>query len=715
MSEKTKQKRRLPSFDPRCIVTLMLAAVIFYVNFRIVGKCYHPFVYNDEMGYWMHAAEMSGLDWRGVSYTVAWYSYGYSLLLVPLMKLFSDTVALYRAALILNIVMDIVCYFLYVYIIRRLFPKLELITASVAAAAGILYTSYQFNSGVAFSETALLFAATLVVFLMVRILEKPTYLNSACLGLACAYMYMVHNRTIGIAASAVFVIIAALICKKVKLRQSGAFLLALIAGFTADKLIKGRLVSALWENGASGNDAGSVVGRLKTAVSSVQGFKKLLGVMAGQGFAVSAGTFCLVLFALLVMTRRGAAGALKAGKVVRSGKKLSETADSRYLMFLFIFCAFVSTYLISSIFMIDFRRIDHVLYTRYFDIVVGILIMSGICFLFEADKWDLLIIMAIPFIMRVGAAGANRIMPLVEDPTFNKVCAPPICRLFELNERNFHAFISYSVSWFFVLAAVSWFLRYKKLSIYICSVICAVLFTCNTPSAQLAITVNQNAYEGDRALCQRVKELPEKHIYVMSDAGTFISFLQYEMNDVRVDIARDAATFDEDGYIFASRSSVVDLMDHEIIDRSDRHILYSARKTETAENKIPLDFMSVFDSECYIPSEDMIESSPEFNYLCYGPYMHLDSGDYTFALDLDFDGADGAEEIGYAEVNSDGGQTVYVHEEITADMLDRDGQLELELGAELENSVKDVEIVVFLYEPESISAQLRAIEVKTED
>ena len=125
--------------------------------------------------------------------------------------------------------------------------------------------------------------------------------------------------------------------------------------------------------------------------------------------------------------------------------------------------------------------------------------------------------------------------------------------------------------------------------------------------------------------------------------------------------------------------------------------------------------MSVFDSECYIPSEDMIESSPEFNYLCYGPYMHLDKGDYTFALELDFDGADGAEEIGYAEVNSDGGQTVYVREEITADMLDRDGQLELELEADLETGIKDAEIVVFLYDPESISAQLRAIEVKTED
>ena len=715
MNEKTKQKRRLPAFDPRYIVTLILAAVIFILNYRIVGKCYSPFVYNDEMGYWMHAAEFAGLDWRGVSGTVAWYSYGYSLLLAPLVKLIKDTVVLYRAALIMNILMDEICYFMYVYIIRRLFPKLGIIPASVAAAAGMLYTSYQFNAGVAFSETALLMAATIVVFLMVRILEKPTYLNTACMGIASAYMYMVHNRTIGIVASVVFVVFIAAVCRKIKFRHSGAFLITLIAGFIADKLIKGHLVSVLWDSGASGNDAGSVFGRMKTAVSSVSGFKRLLGVMAGQGFAVSAGSFCLVLFAILVMVRKGGIGFFKAGKAVKGGKKLSEVADSRFLMFLFIFCAFAATYLISCIFMIEFKRIDHVLYTRYFDILVGLFIMSGICFLFEAEKWDLFLMMLVPFIMRIGASGANRTMPLVEDLTFNKVCAPPICKLFELSERNFHAYISYAVSWFFVLAAISWFLRWKKLSIYVCSAVCAVLFIANTPSAQLAITVNQKAYEGDRALCERVKELPEKHIYVMPDAGTFISFLQYEMNDVRIDIAKSPETFSEDGYLFASVGNVVDLMGHEIIDRSDRHILYSAEKTGSYDNRIPLDMMSVFDSSCYVESEDMIESAPEFNYLCYGPYMHLDKGSYTFSLDLDFDDMDKAEEIGYAEINSDGGQTVYVHEEITPDMLDKDGKLELELDADLDRDVSGVEIVVFLYDPETIYAQLNSIEVKTED
>ena len=67
-----EKKRILPEFRPQYIVTLILAAVVFFMNYGIVSECSNPFVYNDEMGYWMHAAEFAGLDWSGVSETVAW-------------------------------------------------------------------------------------------------------------------------------------------------------------------------------------------------------------------------------------------------------------------------------------------------------------------------------------------------------------------------------------------------------------------------------------------------------------------------------------------------------------------------------------------------------------------------------------------------------------------------------------------------------------------
>jgi hypothetical protein len=185
------------------------------------------------------------------------------------------------------------------------------------------------------------------------------------------------------------------------------------------------------------------------------------------------------------------------------------------------------------------------------------------------------------------------------------------------------------------------------------------------------------------------------------------------MNDVKVDLIYSQDELPDSGYIFANRGGVVDFLGHDIIDFSDRHILYSAEVSEDSEDKIPLEFMNVFDADCYLPDEDAIVSSDN-SFVCYGPYMHLDADKYTFTLDMDISG-DSAESIGFAEVKSNSVSTVYAHEEITADMIDKDGSVSLDLGANVGVPVSDMEIVVFLYDPQAVSMQLNSIEVNTED
>lgn len=718
MSEKTKKKTALLHFQISDIVTVVFAVLIFYINFGIVGKCYNPFVYNDEMGYWTHAAEMAGLDWHGVSRTLAWYSFGYSFMLVPLMKIISDTVVLYRAAIILNICMEIVSYFLFVYIIRYLFPKIGKLPASFVSAAAILYTSYQMNAGIAFSETALLFVTTLIVFNVIRVIKKPTYLNLGCLGLLSAYLFMIHNRTIGIVASAVFVVALGLIFKKISLKKSGVFAAALAVGIVCNKLIRGHLEGALWPSGkAGGNDAGSVLGKLKEAFSSVDAMKKLLSVMASQGFAVSAATMCLVLFAMWAVMRRIFSALGKTVTAVKEKKMLDcGIFDERVFTLVFIFCAFISTWIISSVFMFDFQRIDHVLYTRYFDIIVGILIMLGICYLYEAEKIDFGFMLLIPFIMRIGAGRASVMMQYLKTPVFNKVCSPGICRLYDLNGQNFHAYITWSVSLFFAMAFLMYILKKHKLGIFAVSLVCILCFNRNTPSAVTAITVNQEAYAGDREMIERNEELFESgNVYMTDSVGTFASFLQYELNDVRVDFVYDIDELDGDSYIFANKGDIVSFLDHEIIDSSDRHIIISADKAEKDESgRLPLSYMNTFDYNCYIADEDVIESNPANNYVCYGPYLNLEAGEYTFTLDMDFDKITD-ENIGFAEVRSNSVNTVYAHTELTADMLSKDGSLDIDLSANVGIPISDMEIIVFLYDPTEITMQLNSIHVDTKE
>lgn len=717
MNEKSNKKLTFPQFHPHDIITVIFAVLIFCINFRIVGKCYNPFVFNDEMGYWTHAATMAGFDWRGVSNSLAWYSFGYSFMLVPLMKIFSDTVILYRAAIIMNICMEIVSYFLFVYILRFLFPKIEKFPASFASAAAILYTSYQMNAGIAFSETALLFVTTLIAFTIVRIIQKPSYLNLGCLGILSSYLFMIHNRTIGIVASAVLIVALGLIFRKIDYKKAGVFTLALIIGMICNKLVKGYLESALWETGKSnGNDAGSVFGKLKDAFSSADSVKRFLSIMAAQGFAVSAATMCLVLFSLWAIMRRIAAALGKTALTIKARKKLDcNIFDERIFLLVFIFCAFISTWIISGIFMFDFQRIDHVLYTRYFDNIVGLLIMLGICCLYEAEKIDFGFMLLIPFIMRIGAGRASVMMQYVKAPVFNKVCSPGICRLYELNGQNFHAYITWSVSLFFLIAFIMYVLKKRKLGIFAVSIICVLCFNKNTPSAVTAITANQSNYVSDREMIERNKENFETgNVYMDSSVGTFASFLQYELNDVRVDFVYDLEEIDENAYIFANRSDVVNFLDYNIIDKSDKHIIFSAVPNNDNSGKLPLSFMNTFDYSYYIADEDVIESNPANNYVCYGPYLNIDAGEYTFKLDMDFDKFDG-ENIGFAEIKSNSVDTVYDHIEITSDMLSNDGDLNIKLNANVGIPISDMEIVVFLYNPSEISMQLNAIQVDTKE
>ena len=70
-----------------------LVFCIFQVN---IQKIYGFSIYPDEFGYWASAAQMLGWDWTDTVALGSYYSYGYSLLLAPILWIFRDSVAAYE-------------------------------------------------------------------------------------------------------------------------------------------------------------------------------------------------------------------------------------------------------------------------------------------------------------------------------------------------------------------------------------------------------------------------------------------------------------------------------------------------------------------------------------------------------------------------------------------------------------------------------------------
>ena len=718
MNMKIKKIRSLKP-EKHHIVCLGLAIVIFIINFQIVGKCSHPFIFNDEAGYWTHAAVMAGKDWSGVSNGLGWYSYGYSLFLTVLIRIFSDTTVLYRAALVLNIAMLIAVYFLYIKIIEDIFPKVNKYAVYFAAFAAALYTPYQVQSGIAWSETAILFVTVLLTYNILRFIKKPTYINSASLGLLSIYIYMVHNRCIGIVLSVILVVGLSVLFRNTKVRHAVLFLSVLAAGLLANKLICGYLEDIIWISGRpSGNDMGSTMPKIKAAFTTAEGFKSFVSLMLSQSFAAFVSAMCLAIIALWSSLKNIFSNLLKVIKAVKNRESIRNILDTRSFMLLFVFCSFASTLIISSIFMFTYARVDHILYTRYFDMTVGILVAIGICSVFTeiSDNKSRIVLALVPVILYIGANRAEALLNNLSSPVFNMICSPGIATMYYDYNVQFtqYAFISVTV---FGIAMACVFLMKKHNNIGICiaAVICSVFFLFNSEAGKKQILNSQKAGYDDVALLERIEELPERDIYILNSCGTFMQFAQYRLMDIRLNVIDQIEEAGENSYVLANSSDIINLSDYQMIDYSDNHVLVlSSDVSESNSLKaLPLSFMHTFDTEAYDEEYGTINSLSDNNYLCFGPYMNADPGDYLFNISLTANSLpDGDEKnmIGYAECRSSAYETVYARLDISADMFDEDNSLIAELAPEFALPLNDMEIIVFIYDPESVSLQLDSIE-----
>ena len=118
-------------------------------------------------------------------------------------------------------------------------------------------------------------------------------------------------------------------------------------------------------------------------------------------------------------------------------------------------------------------------------------------------------------------------------------------------------------------------------------------------------------------------------------------------------------------------------------------------------------------SDKSLVSDDAILSGSESNYLCYGPYMKFTGNDYNITFELE-DIVSDSELLGFAEVKSHTTGKTYAHNDITADMV-KDGKLDLELDADIDTDAENVEMIVFIYEPEKTSMKLGSVKISVED
>lgn len=268
----------------------LLAALLFLVGTYRIEESTMPILLDDEFGYWSNSAFFTGSNWSSITSNIAYYSYGYSLVLAPI-RLFSawrelDWAQTYQLAQAVNVSFLVVGFFIGIQLCRRYMKSMNWIVRSVACFAVMVFSSNLFYAHITFTECTLNVVFWIFLYLMMRVIDDPKIGNHIGYAVAAFYIFTVHQRSLAILVTSVVVVLYLRLVRKNTLKQTVAFGIALYGCSLLHSMVKGTLQNVCY----MGNEPGGLADSLQYVLTK----KSALFLVAG-----------LVLFILLYLLDKG--------------------------------------------------------------------------------------------------------------------------------------------------------------------------------------------------------------------------------------------------------------------------------------------------------------------------------------------------------------------------------------------------------------------------
>lgn len=239
------QGHSLPHLPYQLLLQGVLALVIFLLATYRLSEIGQPILFNDEVGYWSNSAFFLGLDWTSVTGRISYYSYGYSLLLVPIRLLAGlfgwrwDT--MYRAAVVMNAGFLVLSYVLALRLAKRYLTGLHDLVRTAACFTIFTYSSYIVYAHITWTECTLVFFFWVFLYVMMGVVDRPGIGNHIAFALVSFYIYTVHQRALGIVVTAVLMVLYLRLMGRNKMRDAAAFLASLYGYSLVHAMVKGNL------------------------------------------------------------------------------------------------------------------------------------------------------------------------------------------------------------------------------------------------------------------------------------------------------------------------------------------------------------------------------------------------------------------------------------------------------------------------------------------
>ena len=482
-------------------------------------------LFPDEVGYWADAMTMAGHDWSTVAELFPWYSYGYSILLTPLISVIDDPTVIYRAGLILNLIMIEATYLMWIGLSRRFCPDLKRYVSALISASAVCLPTYLTYVGINLPEICLVFCFTALLYVLCSYIDKPSVFKGILLSSLTIWLYAIHNRTVGIVLAMVICMVLLLISGRLKPSDIAVYIGTAAVLTAAFILGKDALTDRLWPNGImAANEAGDQVDKIKTALT-FKGAGKLMLLIFSQFGSISVSTLGLMPLGLAFTTTK-AIGSIKSRKI----------ADA--IQYLFITMSFVFTLGISSLFVIEPNRIDQLVYTRYIDTVTGILCICGFLWIMRINSRRDAIVSCV-------VTGASVVVGMLcasvladhfdKLENYNYVNAPGLSRLYLVNGSDFKSYISLMLIFVLLLPAAGYLGRNKKaLTASVSAAVVAVILIYMAYPTVDWVKDRQEVYKASNGYLEEIRD-SGKDVYCDADTDVeFLEYAAYRLYDVKI-------------------------------------------------------------------------------------------------------------------------------------------------------------------------------------
>lgn len=333
---------------------LVLWGVYGYAVERICGFS----VFQDEFGYWANAAKLAGYDWSGCAGISSYYSYGYSLLLTVILRMFQDSMAAYRAAVALNVVLICGAAVLLWKLADSIFIGIEENRKIYALGVAVFYPPVVFYTQMTMTESLLTFLFILACYLLLKFCESEKTSTAVVLAVVLAYMFYVHMRTAGIVCACVFVLgwygYRNRSCRKKLFAGAAVWIVCMLLGLWLKDILMDAVYGAASQEVLQNNDVTGQLDRVKS-LFSVQGIYNFMYSAVGKLFYLGMASWGTLYFAAAYCVRH-----------------------FRRPLVQFAALGSAAQFMISALFMSEPGRIDTVIYGRYNDYLMPLVIMIGV-------------------------------------------------------------------------------------------------------------------------------------------------------------------------------------------------------------------------------------------------------------------------------------------------------------------------------------------------